>query len=216
MSVFAKISTFAFLAVFIVLGLHCFASMLRKKPLKPSSIVTHFFHILTLPLIEQNRTWIGAIRKLVYLLAVLAVLMLAITGFFPSIFYGKAMTGFYMMIHTTFGGIFAVCAAFLAVACSPRNQFIASDWPWLAKLFKMENQPAEENHCRCGISVKIAFWLLLILSLSVILSIVLSMFHLFGTEMQHILFTVHKFSALTLAIVAIIHLYILAHKELNE
>lgn len=63
----------------------------------------------------------------------------------------------------------------------------------------------------CG--TKICFWLIILLSLPVILSIILSMLPLFSTYNLKLLSYVHHYSSLALSAVAIIHTYLVVHSR---
>jgi cytochrome b subunit of formate dehydrogenase len=152
------------------------------------------------------------VKKVVYLLAVLSFLVLAITGFYPVLVQGKHISGFGMMIHATFAPIFALCMAFLAITWAGANQFAAEDCPWVSRLIRRVTRlqvAADDRPCRCSLTLyKAAFWALLFLSLPLILSIVISMFHLLGTPWQHATLAMHRWVGMVFVIVAIIHTYL--------
>jgi hypothetical protein len=54
------------------------------------------------------------------------------------------------------------------------------------------------------------------LALPVILSVVLSMFPLFGTDGQEFLLNLHRYSALLLALVAIVHTYLIIRTQMEQ
>jgi hypothetical protein len=60
------------------------------------------------------------------------------------------------------------------------------------------------------------FWLLIFLALPLILSIVLSMFPLFGTHHQEILLALHGYVALVFTIVAIVHIYLVIQTKMKD
>ena len=69
--------------------------------------------------------------------------------------------------------------------------------------------PADDRSWRCSLVVyKLAFWLILFLALPLILSIVVSMFHLLGTDWQHLTLALHRWTSLVFAIAVIIHTYL--------
>ena len=55
---------------------------------------------------------------------------------------------------------------------------------------------------------KLAFWALMVLALPLILSIVVSMFHILGTDGQFFAMAVHRWTALVFAVVAVLHTYL--------
>jgi len=68
---------------------------------------------------------------------------------------------------------------------------------------------AEDKPGRCAVVwYKATFWLLMFLTLPLILSIVISMFHILGTSWQHFTMAIHRWTGLVFAIVAILHTYL--------
>jgi len=169
-------------------------------------------HALSLLLIEQKSSPLGVLKKLVYLLAALCFLVLAITGFWPLLVRGEHISGYFMMIHATFAPVFALCLAILAVTWAGANRFTADDCPWVRRLLRRVTRlhiGADDRPWRCSlIAYKAAFWLLLFLALPLILSIVVSMFHLLGTDWQHTTLALHRWTSLVFVVVALIHTYL--------
>jgi MFS family permease len=124
---------------------------------------------------------IGCLRKLVFLVGLLCFAALAVTGFIPWLVFGEQIAGWWLVIHVTAGGVFAGCMAVLAVLSAENNR--------LDKL-----------------GAQVCFWGVLFLSLPVILSPVLSMFKLFGTDWQRLLLQIHRYSTLVLSIFALAYL----------
>ncbi len=169
-------------------------------------------HVLSLLLIEQRSSLLGALKKLCYLVAVVCFLVLAITGFWPTLVRGEHISGFLMYIHATFAPIFALCLAILAITWAGSNRFVAADCPWLQRLLRRVTRlrvPTDDRPWRCSLAVyKLAFWAILFLSLPLILSIVVSMFHLLGTDWQHLTLALHRWTSLVFAIAVIVHTYL--------
>jgi hypothetical protein len=146
---------------------------------------------IALPRSRQNEiktagTW-SRIRKLVYLLALLCFLGLVITGFYPAIVLEESISGCWLILHVCFAPVFAVSLAMLAVM-------------WAGNCSLRKGEPNLQ---------KICFWLIIFLVVPVSLSIVLSMFNFFGTTAQELLLQVHRYGALFLALVVIVHTYLI-------
>jgi len=160
---------------------------------------------------KQKRSLVCILRMLVYLLALLCFLVLAITGFYPLVVLGEHISGFPVMIHATFAPVFAVCLAVLAVMWSRNCRFVRGDWPWFERLVQRvtlvssDAMPSRST----GLGQKIAFWLVIVLALPLILSIVLGMFPLFGTHWQELLLGMHRSTAVVFSLVAVVHTFLL-------
>ena len=205
---FEKVSILAFLATFVGIAVHWVATPAGGS----RNVVQGGVHTLSLLLIEQKSSLLGALKKLVYLLALLCFLVLAITGFYPVLVQGKHISGFGMMVHATFAPIFALCMALLAVTWAGGNRFTAADCPWMSRLLRRVTRlhvAADDRPWRSSLVLyKAAFWLLLFLTLPLVLSIVVSMFHLLGTDWQRATLAMHRWVGMVFVIVAIIHTYL--------
>lgn len=170
---------------------------------------------VTLLFVEQKWSVVGVIRKLVFLLALLCFAALVVTGFVPMIFLGKSITGWWLMIHATAAPVFAACMAVLAVLWAEKNRLDKNYWPWLNRILNRQPKSiaSPEKH---ELKLKICFWVVLVMSLPVILSAVLSMFKLFGTDGQELLLQVHRYCTLLLSLFAIVYLYLAALTEMNR
>lgn len=171
--------------------------------------------VFTLLFVEQKWSFVGALRKLVFLLALLCFVVLLVTGFVPMFFLGKMITGWWMMIHATAAPVFAGCLAILAVLWADKNRLDKNYCPWLNRILNRQSKNAAEPQ-KFELELKICFWIILFLSLPVILSETLSMFYLFGELGQEVLLQLHRYSTLLLALFAIIYLYLAALNEMEK
>jgi len=210
------------ITVFVVM----FAGLVVHSLVRPASRdgrfhpVRRLVRLLTLVFIEQKLSLIGVIRKLVYLVALVCFVVLAVTGFYPIIVSGEHISGYTMMVHATFAPIFAMCLAVLAVLWAGRCRFVRGDWPWFERLaervtlVKMTvwGSPRQPT----GLGQKITFWLGVFLALPLILSIILSMFPLVGTAGQEFLLAAHRWCALAFAVVGILHTYLMVRAQMRQ
>ncbi|HUW19675.1 MAG TPA: hypothetical protein VMW16_10270 [Sedimentisphaerales bacterium] len=208
---FRTVSIIVFLATIAAIALHDVASRLRLPAgrRRPVNILKGLVYLLTLLFLEQRLTLLGRLKKLVYLLALLCFVVLAITGFYPVLILGKHISGYLLMIHVTAGGVFAACLVILALTWAHSHRFNETDWPWLASLVRRELQKHRLIPESSELLRKVCFWLLVIAALPLMLSVVLSMFPLFDTAWQHLLADTHRYSTLAFAVVAIIHTYLM-------
>jgi len=148
------------------------------------------------------------LKKLVCLLTLLCFVVLAVNGFYPSLILGKPISGYWLMLQVTAGVVFACCLAVLTLMWAHHYRFNENDWQRLQHLLRRETASKKLPSERFRLGQKIAFWLIVLLALPVILSIVLSMFTLFGTGAQEFLLQLHRYSVLLLALFAIVHTYL--------
>lgn len=205
---FQTVSIIALLATFAGIALHWILTPAGG----PRCPVTGGVHVFSLLLIEQRSSLLGALKKLCYLVAMVCFIVLAITGFYPTLVQGEHISGFLMYIHATFAPIFALCMAILAITWAGSYRFSFADCPWVVRLLRRVTRlriPADDRPWSCSLVVyKVAFWAILFLALPLILSIVVSMFHLLGTDWQHLTLTLHRWTSLVFAIAVIIHTYL--------
>jgi cytochrome b subunit of formate dehydrogenase len=205
--------------LFAVLGficMHCIASaVIKRYRWRLIDIVRTLIHLFALIFLEQKLNFVGVLRKLIYLLGLLCFIVLVITGFYPVLVQGEHLTGYLLMIHATFAPVFAACLAVLSLMWADNCRFDRSDWPWLQKLLGRE-PAAKPASGKCGLTQKVCFWLIVFLALPVILSIVLGMFPIFGTEGQECLLNLHRYSTLLLAAAAILHTYFVIRTKMAK
>jgi len=218
---FRTISIIAFLATFLGIGLCCLAFPCCKEcRWAPLAILRRAIRIFTMLFLEQKLSPVGALRKLVYLLALLCFLVLAITSFYPVLVLKEPIHGYWLMLHATFAPVFAICLAGLAVMWAGNCCFNKSDWPWLThileRLTPTKRVGEEPSNERLGLGQKITFWLIVVPALPLILSIILSMFDFFGTYWQELLLDIHRYTALVFAIAVILHTYLMIRAKMRE
>lgn len=219
---FRIIALTGFIVVFAGIACHLLVSLPKRDDLfgkdrrcKILDILRVPVYLLTLLLLEQKLSIIGILRKLVYLLALLCFVVLVVNGFYSSLVLAEPISGYWIMLQTTVGGVFTVCIAVLAVMWAHNCRLDKNYLPWLTNLLRHQpaNTAAPEKYELCQ---KVCFWLIVFLALPLILSIILSMFPLFGTEGQKFLLQLHRYSALLLALAAILHTYLLIRTQMNK
>ena len=222
---FRVVSITAFLVVFGGICVHCIAlAMAKGYRWRPIDILKTLVHLFTLFFLEQKLNLVGVLRRLIYLLALLCFVVLLITGFYPVLVYGEHLSGFLLMLHATFAPVFAACLAVLVVFWADNCRFDKNYWPWLQRVLGREvvnkaGVKKYEPRSSEGLGEllrKICFWLIILLALPVILSVVLSMFPFFGTDGQGFLLNLHRYSALLLALAAIVHTYLVIRTQMEQ
>ncbi|MFA5238704.1 MAG: hypothetical protein WC476_03210 [Phycisphaerae bacterium] len=197
---FRTVSIIAFLVTFAGIGICCLV-LPRCKQCRwtPSAVLKRAVHIFTMLLLEQKSGAVGIIRKLAYLLALVCFLVLAITSFFPVLVLEESINGYWLMLHATFAPVFAIALTTLVILWADNYRL---------------NRRTETG--KYGLAQKICFWLIVSLALPMVLSIILSMFALFGTEGQEFLLNTHRYCALLLSLVAIIYIYLIIRSHMER
>jgi hypothetical protein len=213
---FRIIALVGFLVVLGGIGLHHLLFPCGYTPrFSPGALISKAVHFLTLVFLEQQRNWAGRIRKLAVLLGLLSFVVLLLTGFVPPLSGGR-LEGYWLMLHATLAPVFIVAVTVAVLFGAQQYCFQKRDVDQLAELWKNRKQ----RRCCCltdsPASAKVGFWLLAALTLPVALTMVLSMTPLFGTDGQHLLFELHRYSALGFALVAILTLYVVVRSEIRK
>lgn len=216
------VSITGFVAVLAVMAVHFIVSRPKAdnvfgkdRRLRILDGLRYIVFLLTLLFVEQKWNLVGALRKLVFLLALLCFVVLVVTGFVPPLILGKAISGWWLVIHATFSPVFAACVAVLAVMWADNSRFDKNYWPWLNRVLRRlpQSTTAVEKY---ELSRKTCFWIILFLALPVMLSAVLSMFTLFGTYGQELLLVLHRYSTLSLALFSMAWLYLSVMTEMQK
>jgi len=122
---------------------------------------------------------------------IVSMAVLTITGFFFGGLTGHPLSGYALLGHTAFGGLYAAALCALVLLRGRSTWFTALQ--------------------------KTGFWVLIASGLVLILSILLAMFPIFGTHAQHICIALHRIAAvLTLPALAILLLGLFKKPNMTE
>ena len=140
-------------------------------------------------------------KKLFYLVTLLLFLIMTISSMIPSVLFGDSLSGIFLLIHVTAAPIFALFLAVSAILYSHSFQFNKNDFSNLptetsTKFSIIFNQNGKS---------KLTYWLFVLFSIPLMISTILNMFPLFGTDGQLFLLEIHRYSALILIILVIFH-----------
>lgn len=122
--------------------------------------------------------------------------ILFITGFLPVVF-GYHMSGLFMMIHASTALLTSICLVAFIFLFSNSNQL---------SLEEIQNLVQHYNHNRIlesRVMLKVLYWKIIALILPAMLSIILMLYPLFGTDGLEFLADVHRWSVLLLTICVI-------------
>ncbi len=162
---------------------------------------------LTGPFVEIRRIRFGDLRRdskrLVYVLGIASFIILILTGFLPILFTGNSLTGVALLLHVVVAPVFAVCIAIVGIIWADAHRFVPGELRNRFGLVTEKNNGKSSKKQVNSVGQKITFWLVLLLSLPVMVSMILSMYPLFGTHGQEVLLNLHGYSALFLVIACV-------------
>lgn len=149
------------------------------------------------------------IKSFILLVTIVELKVMAITGFLPIIFTGEHITGILLLIHVAVAPLISVTFAVLVILSAHNNRFNKDDLQ-----VEVENENPKSKLNVSG-KLKIIFWTIAVFSIPAMLSIILGMFPLFGTDGQLTLLEIHRYSVLIITILAILYigLYLTISKE---
>jgi hypothetical protein len=151
-------------------------------------------------------------RRVFYMVTLPLFLALAVTAFVPVLFLGERVSGVLLVIHVTIAPFFSLFFTALALLWAHRLRLHAGDWhvageATTPRTGSSSGRAAPVKAIR--LIVKAGFWFALVVSLPLMLSIILGLYPLFGTEGQEYLMRIHGYSALALFLIVVVHTYIL-------
>lgn len=146
--------------------------------------------------ITQN---LQAIKSFVLLFTVLEFIIMAVTGFLPILITGEHLTGILLLIHVAVAPVIALSFAVLVVLFAHSNRFNDGD------IYSTPKDEKGKIGFRETAYLKIIFWLISLVSIPAMVSIILGMFPIFGTDGQNTLLEIHRYSVLIIGILVILY-----------
>jgi len=143
------------------------------------------------------------LRKLFYSLTAIFFVILGLTGFFPVLLFGSHLSGLLLIIHVTVAPLFVLSLMFAILFWANYQQYDVQDISTIKTIKKNKNSENDVN----SFWEKTYFWLFSIVSLPAILSMILSMYPIFGTDGQVYMLNLHRYTVLFLLIIASFHIY---------
>ncbi len=154
---------------------------------------------------------ITCLKTLSYFLAVLCVLLLALTGFLPYLIIGGPLSGLLLVLHVAIAPVFSICMTGVSLLWVQEHIFDKNDRQWLSHI--LPDTRNKKNVLQFSSEIKICFWMLILLTPFVMGSIIASMYPVFGTYGQEALLDLHFISALLFLIISITHTYFLLNSQ---
>lgn len=148
----------------------------------------------------------GTLRKLIYFVMLFSFAVLTVTGLYPSLAKGQSMSGYLLMVHATFAPVFAVSLMLVTLMFAHVHKFGPDDW---CLRTGSQRKPSEKltSPKDSNLGVKIWFWLMILFSVPVLLSVLLGMYPITSMTENEFLLQVHKYCALPLVACTVVHAY---------
>ena len=131
-------------------------------------------------------------RKVAYAAMIIAVIALGATGIGTFLLGRPPMTHWMLMLHVSFAPLFAIGIALVALSWAGRCAARGGDLSCVSK----------------GL-----VWLILLAGVIVMLSGVVPMTPLFGTDGERLMYYTHRYSAIVLAALVLLHVVTLAKRR---
>ncbi|MHB0955876.1 MAG: hypothetical protein ACYC6N_17090 [Pirellulaceae bacterium] len=133
-------------------------------------------------------------EKLVYLGTLVSVAVLGITSFYTVLQFG-AMHGWWLFVHMFGAGALTAMLPLLALTWCGANRFGGS------RARERDDAP------RFFWIPRVMFWLFLLAGFAVMITTLISMLPVFGTDGLHILLDIHRYAGLLAVVTLLIHFY---------
>jgi len=147
---------------------------------------------------------LGRWQRLLYAVTILSLLVLVFTGFWPAV-RGEPLRGWLLMIHNSAAPAFAIGLLVLAFLWAERRPARLVESPVATGV------PGATASATCfGRGQRLVFWAAALLATVLVLTMMFSMVQIFGTPGQELLFEIHRYSALAMVLVAMVHGYLVA------
>jgi cytochrome b subunit of formate dehydrogenase len=158
---------------------------------------------------------LGRWQRLLYAVTILSLLVLVFTGFWPAV-RGEPLRGWLLMIHNSAAPAFAIGLLVLAFLWAERRPARLVESPAVEP---RQARPARvatgapgatASATGFGRGQRLVFWAAALLATTLVLTMMFSMVQIFGTPGQELLFEIHRYSALAMVLVAMVHGYLVA------
>lgn len=146
--------------------------------------------------ITKNNNGFVLLKKSVFSLAVLMFLILALSSMLP-VLSGNAMSGFLLIIHLLAAPVFVICVTVFVILKAHDLQFSQADSNYLLNAIGRHVSKDSLNEAE-SFWGKMYFWIFVVFVISAVLSVLLSMYPIFGTNGQVALLDIHRYSVLVL------------------
>jgi len=175
--IYPSVLAIALIATAVVVVLHLILALLGGRAPKPR---------------KRFNIW----EKLIYLGALVSVAVLGVTSFYTVLRFG-GMHGWWLFAHMFGAGTMTGVLPLLALT-----------WCGASRFGRLTQRQLEESYLpRFFWIPRVMFWLFLLAGLVVMLTMLVSMLPLFGSEGLEILLDIHRYAGLLAVVTLFIHFY---------
>jgi cytochrome b subunit of formate dehydrogenase len=153
--------------------------------------------------------WRHHFRDLVFFLALFCATILILTGFLFYLILGQSLGGMALLLHVAVAPVFAISMVACLITQAYTHRFDGDDWVLLKRWLETKKTAPEAK--AFGFLQKVLFWPLMFFA-TLLTSIILTMFPVFGTMGQEFLLNVHRFSAVGFFVSMLFFIYILIRR----
>lgn len=152
---------------------------------------------------------LGKLKRLAGVVAVVSLLIMAVTAFSGRLAANEMMTGYTLLIHVGAAPVFLLSSIFILITWSYQCRLTEAEWDELTKRFRFQPVKTKDS----GLLIKLTFWGAMFLTVPACLSIVAIMFTIFGSHSQELLVGVHQYTGLGIVLFTIVHVYLLLRRQ---
>jgi formate dehydrogenase gamma subunit len=150
----------------------------------------------------------GVIERFIHLGATAGFLILIVTSFYP-VLTGQTLRSWMLMIHVGASPVFFLSLLASLIAWGEDCCFSKADCEWFSR--RLRNPLSDPAECpptgRFDPPQKVYFWMAGVAGFVLLMTMLVSMIRVFGTEVQELLLVVHRWCALALLMLTVLHTY---------
>ena len=158
---------------------------------------------------REDLSCFSKLKRVVLIISVVCLMVMSFTAFSGRLAADKLMTGYVLMIHVGTAPVFILCLLFLIVSWGYQCRLTDTEWEEFLERLQFKTTDSKGSM----LLIKLTFWLTMLLSVPVSLSMLVSMFTFFGTHSQEVLFNIHQYTSLALLSSAVVHIYLLIRNQ---
>ena len=203
---FQTISWALFVIIFLGILVHMTVDLVKGN-LKPKSF--NKLHKFWWCGWSKNLSCLSKIKRILVVISIISLLVMFLTAFSGRLASDQLMSGYILMIHVGTAPLFILCVVMLLIMWGYQCRLNDKEWAQFLDLLRFKTTSSEKSL----LIIKLTYWISMVLSLPVSLSMLISMFTLFGTHGQEVLFSIHQYASLALVSSSMVHVYLLLRHQ---